>query len=522
MWLQFFLEDGHFVVNLLLSLALFGICWLYFDAWSVNKTNSQLIRVIGFFFLAISFFIHSTHIEFSLSSISVIGQKLLLFLPVFRGLGYLFIIISLITEPLMARPKRKEALLFIGWFSLNVMIVHPLLAVVVFFLYLRRSTVGLEDHLKPLTLGFLLISFAELFSLASLFRQTTNVDLFNLVSPFGPLWIIENLFLSVAAYVFIRWVFGYLLKRFQSQMFIILTSTIVLIFFIITILYTSLLFKNFTDQTLSQLETNAKIFQLAIESKKNETANISQLIAGNESIKKSILEEDNNLSKIVEDYLIAKKQTTTVVVSVSGQVLARGENSEKKGDSLSDNLLIKDALDGRESSSIVAKEDVVAPKIYIMSSSPIKDNEKIIGAVMTGVVLDNAFIDGVKKTTGLEASIYAYNQLSSSTIVSPDGRSRLIGIKEENSTIQKTVLEKGENYQGELVITGISYLTAFLPLRDKQNNIIGMLFVGKTLGESFGTISYSLELTFIIIAVLLLFSIIPSYYISKYIEYQLK
>ena len=51
MWIQFFLENGHFALNILAALVTFGVAWLYSDAYTINKKKHLLLKISGFLLL---------------------------------------------------------------------------------------------------------------------------------------------------------------------------------------------------------------------------------------------------------------------------------------------------------------------------------------------------------------------------------------------------------------------------------------------------------------------------------------
>lgn len=537
MWFQFFLENIHFAINLSSALVTFAVAWLYFDAWTVRKAKKEGLRVLGFLLLSLSFVLHASYVEAAVLTTSLLGNDLqeLLFTAT-RLPGYVLIIASLMLDPLQPKPvtkgltevlsskKSAPAILAVGTsFVANLALIYPFLCGTISLLYFRRATVGLEKHLRAVTIAFTFFTLFEFLSLASLLRGTTNIDLFNLVTPFGIIWIEEHVTLLIATIILGKWAFTYLFKRIQSQLFMIITSTILVIFLITTITFTALLLRNLQNEALSQLETNVKVLGFAIESKKGETLSDAQVIAQDEAVQQAVVERNRStLNEIAQKFLLTKGQSSLLILSDTGEVLARGEDKERVGDSLSDDTLVKRVLIGESISSVVTKDGALAPQVSIRSATPIKSGDGVIGAVLVASVIDNAFVDGVKKATGLESAIYGSNVLSATTLSSPGEESRLVGIKEEEVQVKEKVLQNGGNFTGAVTLLTTPYFAAYAPLKDVDNVPIGMLFVGKEQVGVLQAAGRSIELTFLVTVVLLILAVFPAYIVARFLSEQIR
>ncbi len=529
MWSSFFLENLHFALNLGAFLVFFAVFWLYFDAWTGRKTFKEFIRFSGFLVLAVSFLVGSLQVESIIADVSIIPRDLILVILFSTRLaGYLLLIIALQLDPLMAKPSRIEpvhGLIAVG--SLQTLlpyghIILPVFASLVAILYLRRATIGLENHLKPVSLAFFVLALSEFLSFRYLLQNTHNTSLYNIVAPLGPVWIIELVVMTVSFIILGRWVIGYLLKRIQSQLFMIFTTAVLVIFLITTVVFSFLLLRSLEKDALNHLKTDVNVLQYSIDSKKAEMQSDAEVIAQNPEIIKGILDNDKKILRdLVTNIMLTKKQTTLTIISKEGIVMARGEDPERVGDSLSSDPLVREGLDGGLISTIISTDGVASPVVSIKSAAPIK-SEEVIGIVIVGTDIDNTFVDGMKAATGLEASIYADNIRSATTFVAPDGKSRWIGIKEENENVKKLVLKNGEPYVGAHNILGSPFLAAYLPLKDIDNAVVGMLFVGRPQVELLQAAGKSIEITFLVSAVLLILSIVPAFVISRYITRQIR
>ncbi|MEK7594959.1 MAG: cache domain-containing protein [Patescibacteria group bacterium] len=549
--IQFFGQNIHFAISLFAALVFFAVFWLHFDAWTAKRQLRECINWVGFLLVALSFVVYATVIEQSVLGHSLFGDTSENISLILRILGYFGIIIGQLIDPLQAKPtltglnesefvieeaetevkaqdtpkSNKATPSAVGFAGLAnpLHFLPPLQALVIAILYWRRATTGLERHLKPIAVSFFLMFGFELFLLASLWQDSSNPLIARLVAPFASLWIVQHIFLLAGVLVLGNWVWRYLTRRFMSQLFMIFTSLTLAIFLLTTVSFTFLLTNNVRKSALDNLQTAASVLSYAINGKKAETLANTESIAASPDIANAIVAKDHKkLVSLTSTFLHDKKQSSLLITGDAGQVLLRAENPDSWGDSVSSDTLVRRSLIGQSSSTVSTKEDVLAPLIYIKSATPIRDaNKNIVGSAVVGLVADNAFVDGIKNATGLDSAIYAGNVRSATTFVAPDGVSRWVGVKENNKQLQKTVLKDGKTYQGSLGVLNRQFLTVYVPLKDIDNTVIGMLFIGQPQVAVLQAAGRSVELTFIVTAALLILSIIPAYLISRYLTKQL-
>jgi hypothetical protein len=534
MWLAFFWENAHFAINCFAALVFFAMFWLYFDAWLGRKVWDEVPKLLGILLISLSFIIHATQLEtrIIITSLGQTDWQQWAFLAT-RLLGYIFMIIGVILDPLQPAPKTKglagevQAISVPFGAQLTVMAEYaplaiPILCVAIAWMYLRRATVGLEKHLKIVTISFFVLSVAELMSLADVFLHTNNVSIYQFVAPFAPLWIAQHLVMLVGVTILGSWVWQYLTKRLQAQLFMIFTASILGIFLLTTSVFTGLLLKNLQDETLLRLETDVKVLNYGIESRKERVLSDATLLTQQEDFIKMVEEDDKvGLSEKVQKFLLGKNLSFLVVVDDTGRVLARGEDKDRVGDSLSEDSLVKRALNGQELATVYVKDGVLSPEISVRGVAPIRSGKETIGAIIAGEIIDNAFVDGIKEATGLEAAIYGNNILAATTQISADGKSRWVGTQEQTPEVKTQVLEKGESYSGLLSVLNTPYLVSYMAVKDMDGAVVGMLFVGRPQATVLAVAAKSIEVTFITTAILMMLAILPAYKISKFIAEQL-
>lgn len=526
MWSQFLFEIAHFAISFIVALVFLAAFWLYFDSKARRHSFRDYIRISGFLLLSISYVVSAVILETSIMSVPLFGNTNMVAVQLFlRSLGYLFIFIAAVTDKMQPRPKQRETLAIIptlGSFVLVAQFFPAVLALCVAVAYLVRSSIGLEAHMKKAAGAFFFFAISESLMLFALFRSTDNVTLFHLVQPFGVIWMVQHLVLLLGTLILAKWVFGYLLKQFQPQLFIIFSVGVLSIFLITTTTFTSLLFNNIQVETLRQLENDVKVLNYALNSKKAEAISNVSSVAHDPEVAQMIIENKRQeLGTFAEKLLLSKQYSSVLIINADSQIIARGEDQTAIGSYVSDDPLIKRVKEGQALAAMTASEGVFSPQITLQAAAPIESDGKKLGVVMIAMNLDNAFVDGIKSETGLEASLYGNSTLSATTLMAADKKSRLIGLIESNPAIIKKVLTDSQNYSGSVTIGNTSYFVVDAPLLDADNNPIGMLSVGRDQLGVLRTASRSMELTFVFAAALIVFSIIPSYVVSRYISNQL-
>lgn len=536
MWQQFFLENIHFAVNMFAALVLFAISWLYLDAWLQKMSPKEGLKSLGFALLSLSFIIHGAFLESAVFKTEILPETFyLLLLYLFRFPGYACIIAGLYLDPIEARPQTRgvepvssqgklAAFLAIPGGALNfVSLAFPFLAGGVALLYARRAFLGLERHLKLVSFGFGLLALFELLSQRAVLQNADDPDIYNLVAPFAPLWITEHVVLLLSALVLGRWVFGYLLKRIQTQLFMVLVTVVLVVFVVTAVTFTFLLAKNFQDQAYSELETNVGVLNFAMQSKKEEIMSDALALSQNSQLIEALESGDSGeVPRFLEEFILAKDVVSIVVVDKDSGVVARGEDSQRIGDSLSSDLQVRKALEGKALSSFTVRDGVLAKELNIQATAPISKGGTVYGAVVMEVAMDNVFLNKIKQAANLESSVYGGDTLAATTFTDSHGKPYGLGTKEVQGKVTERVLSRGDVYKGAVSLFQRPFLGVYLPLKAADGSIVGMLFAGREESYILEAAASSIELTFIVTALLILLSIIPAFLLSRYISKQLQ
>lgn len=504
----------HFTIKLLAALVFFFTAWLHIDSWKVERKTSILMHALGFLLLSIASIVFATNISSPAPSYIV---------QVLKVIALVFIIIGTYSAPKLSFPDIKNLAVFpITIVSLALTPVVAALYMVASLSFFKRVKLDKDRQLSKVAYAFLLFAIAETVNIAFVWAGTGNVFWSRALANLGFFWILTRSIQLLGVVILGIWAWGYIRFRPQVQLFATFTAASLGIFLTTTVLFTALLLNNLETQTLSRLETDVKVLDLRISSLKFESLANAKAITGNHNLETYVSENDiKSLDQFAMDETDALNIDFLDIISQNGSILSRATDVQDRNESFIGNPLFSAALDGNSNTGVVIENSVLAPKIYVDAFSPInvEDNGKvkIAGAVSTGIILDSAFVDFVKNTTGLDAAVYANDQVVATTFLNSNGE-RNIGLKLTDTNITSKVVGQGQIYTGKINYLNEPYYATFAPLNDFNNKPVGMLFIGFPQRSLLSTASKSIQLTFIGSAILIVISTIPAFILSKYIK----
>ncbi|MFC1501945.1 cache domain-containing protein [bacterium] len=240
-----------------------------------------------------------------------------------------------------------------------------------------------------------------------------------------------------------------------------------------------------------------------------------------------------------------------------GRVVFRSRNPEIHGDNLESDMLIKRVIEKRElvaSTQILTWEDLnkegedlaelaripLIPTekakfrleeeetsgMVIKAAAPvINNNGNLLGVLYGGILLNRKFeiVDKIKETV-YQGEIYKGKDIGTATIFQGDLRistnvmredgSRAIGTR-VSEEVYDQVLIKGLPWIERAFVVNDWYISAYEPIRNMDEKIIGILYVGM-LEEKFNDLRKNTILVFLSIALITIFSaIIVSYLLAR-------
>ena len=206
----------------------------------------------------------------------------------------------------------------------------------------------------------------------------------------------------------------------------------------------------------------------------------ADLIAEDDDFAKAVAEKNTDVTVKLGSVLMKKAGSDFMTITdEKGIVIGRG-HSKKHGDSVTNQETVVIALTGKPAVAVVAGTEV---PFTIRASFPVMHDGKIVGSVSIGTSLVTpAYLDWLKKLSGVNVTIFKGDTRVMTTITLQDGK-RAIGTKLQSPEILKAVLERGETVYSHNNILGIDYNSAYWPVKDANDKIVGMWFVGMPIDE---------------------------------------
>lgn len=203
----------------------------------------------------------------------------------------------------------------------------------------------------------------------------------------------------------------------------------------------------------------------------------ARLIAGNPALVEAVARRDHAaVASIGKELMDMAGSEFITITDEKGIVVGRG-HSPKYGDDVNNQETV---AAGRKGGSVVGIVAGTVVPFTLRAGAPLVHEGKVVGTVGIGISLaSEAYVDRLKKETGLEATIFKGDIRAMTTLIR-DGK-RLIGTKLQNTAVSEAVLQRGETVSGELQLLGRPYSVVYWPILNMAGKPVGMWFTGQPL-----------------------------------------
>jgi methyl-accepting chemotaxis protein len=292
--------------------------------------------------------------------------------------------------------------------------------------------------------------------------------------------------------------------------------------------YTLNLFNRFIVERYSkELGVCLNIADLILENMKKEIDSFANFLSKENAIKVATqLGIGPQLIEYLRNKLRPGYIDMIIITDNHGVVLARA-SSNKNGDDLSNNELIKTALSSKPSSGLMvfsaeelAKENIKSPYdkvIVIVSVFPITSLEgtSLVGTILAGDIVNNNsyLVEEMQKRILLSFAILQDNFIITTNLKDKKNDKPLTGVKLDLNT------KKVNKQKQSITLGGENYFIDYLPLKNVENSDIGFLMVGIDTSEvntmKKNTLLVMLFISLIVLGAAFIFSLVLSPSISK-------
>jgi len=221
--------------------------------------------------------------------------------------------------------------------------------------------------------------------------------------------------------------------------------------------------------------------------------------------------ENHALNSLVDNLEIFRQKNNLDIVNLldsQGKVITRSRTPDSKGDLLVDNILVSRTLatgktmmgtvlirqeqldrEGRDIVERCKKYGGEPTGMFMLATVPVILENKCKGVLMVGVLL-NGSIDEVDKIRNLvfedrrykgkpvgTATIFMKDLRISTNVVDNKGK-RAIGTR-VSKEVAEQVLNRGVSWTGRATVLDEWYISQYDPIRNPNDEIIGMLYIGE-------------------------------------------
>jgi len=478
------LNNIHLGLELLGAIVFFVVAWIFFEGFFLKKDMFGIARAFGFLFLAGWQILHA---------LSVPGAPFA-FGNFLYGVSLVLILVSYGLERLPPKPSFSAVAffppqLYAFLHGSYMRITAPLLLFLITLVLTKRYIKDLDRQLKWLAIGFFILFVSSVFYL------------FARGEPFG-LWYLEHV-IKIAAFLAIGlWVGFYLSSRLREKMLLVFIGTSLLITLLLTTTFSFFFLQKIASDTKDSLAVNAQVFNFYIESLRNKALASNQIMASNEDFISAIHAKDlSDVERIARELIGDTGQQFLTIAQTNGSVLFKYNFPIVSGENILTERIGQEALEGKLA---VTTGWVEGEGFLIRAAAPLFDRGEIIGALISGFVLDDAFAEKFRTISKLETTVFVGNKVAASSLLKQ-------GDFLNQPVIEEKVLGKSEEFIGTANFLNQQVIGAFLPLQNIDNETVGMLSITTTPGELLQDAQATNRLTMFIIFLIVLALIIPLY-----------
>ncbi len=256
-------------------------------------------------------------------------------------------------------------------------------------------------------------------------------------------------------------------------------------------------------------------------------------------VRKAVATRDSGrLQTLLLDF--GKRNThVALLAAVDSNQTVLGRRNGRSGDTMTLGDLLPDALTSAEPKSanelvsidLLVREDeeltnaIKEPAIVRYAIAPVKDGDKVIGALVAGILLsgDSWLGNAIYNRFGVEFALFAGNPREAFQLHATTSMPRNIWAWGQVMPAElKEKIELGKSFRSRMNIAGIRIAAAFEPINDSRNRIIGAIGIGTPLKDAGSAVTDAIAKAIGITSIIgLVVALVSVYFVRHDITYPL-
>lgn len=338
---------------------------------------------------------------------------------------------------------------------------------------------------------------------------------------YGLTWQLGMVFTFLGFLFLAIWAWNYIKLRVFLRIYVILLTIAIIISSLGSLIFTTLIFGIVEKNNLNLMDQGAQTQALIMAERTDNAAFIASTLSQDPDIIKNIdtLINNQELNQRIDGYFKNSGVDYLRIYNKYGEVLASPNDIRDLGRKFNeDNYLAFAIAEKKLIKSFFTQPGVLTPTLSARGIVPLISTDAVVGAIEVGYNFDNAYVDFAKTKTTLDVTMYTDIKRSATTILSLDGVSRWVGSNESDENVIKNVIEGGNPYSGTVERLGTLYYSGFLPVRNINNQIIGMVAVGTPTRLLFEDTKQQLVTTFLVLTLISLLAAALGYYAVSFFQ----
>lgn len=331
-------------------------------------------------------------------------------------------------------------------------------------------------------------------------------------SPFARLSIEYGLFwyltlgLNVLAFVSLAlWSTKFInsAKSVKTLSYIILSSIVTSL--LLSLLLTFVIFR-LVESNKYESVRNALGSQVFLLNDRLEFTNVlSNQIADDKFVVQSLeLKDWEGLDSDLEFFKESTIADIIKVYTLDGDVVFDSNISDSFILSVSSELLSNSLSNSNGVSSFGIISGSLTDYLVARSIQPVYNNDIVLGFVEVAFIFDNSFVQLLEEQTGFDSIIFTGNKISVSTIISDGSIENWIGtFKTDEDVLTNTLINGNTTFRDSNFFNEV-YNSGYIPIKNYQNEPIGMLFAGAPMNATLMSSRSQLVLSYVILTTVVL------------------